>query len=38
MGGFNPNNPAEKELIDQIASIKNRTQTRSAASAPVVER
>jgi len=29
VGGLNPNNPAERELMDQISNIKNRTQARA---------
>jgi single-strand DNA-binding protein len=32
--GLNPNNPAEKELMNQIAGIKSRTQARTTQSAP----
>lgn len=33
VGGLNPNNPAERELMDQISNIKNRTQARAAGQA-----
>ena len=35
--GLNPNNPAEKELMNQIESIKNRAQARTAPASVSVE-
>lgn len=37
MAGLNPNNPAEKELMNQIEGIKNRAQTRAAAPSADVQ-